>query len=102
MFLELGKVEELAEENVVEFDWLVRLLIELIEATFDWISRNHEIWMTNKEDTTVDESDRLTQVKDSVSTYKSVFKHDFINFCFDNSLRLTCNLWLKSQGVEDT
>ncbi|CAH1425095.1 unnamed protein product [Lactuca virosa] len=61
LFLELRKVEELAEENVVEFDWLVMLLKELIETIFDWISRNHEIWMTNKEDTTVDQSDRLTQ-----------------------------------------
>ena len=101
MFLELGKVEELAEENVVEFDLLVMLLKELIETIFDWISRNYEIWITNKEDTTFDESDRLIQVKDFVSTYKSVFKHDLVNFCFHNSLRLTYNLWLKSQGMED-
>ncbi|KAI3782945.1 hypothetical protein L2E82_13006 [Cichorium intybus] len=60
LFLEVRKVEEVAEENVSEFDWLVSLLIELIETTFDWVSRNHEMCMAN-DDETVDQSDRLTQ-----------------------------------------
>ncbi|GKE70363.1 exocyst complex component EXO84A-like protein, partial [Tanacetum coccineum] len=44
LFLELRKVEELAEDNIVEFDWLVSLLTEVVETTFDWISKNGEKW----------------------------------------------------------
>ncbi|KAD3068549.1 hypothetical protein E3N88_36429 [Mikania micrantha] len=62
LFMEVRKVEELAEDNIVEFDWLVSLLTELIETTFEWISKNGENWVThNKIDTTDQESDRMTQ-----------------------------------------
>ncbi|KAI3801094.1 hypothetical protein L1987_29196 [Smallanthus sonchifolius] len=62
LFLEVRKVEELAEDNIVEFDWLASLLTELIETTFDWISKNGENWMTrDTNDTTDQQSDRLTQ-----------------------------------------
>ncbi|KAJ0796670.1 putative cullin repeat-like-containing domain superfamily, exocyst complex component Exo84 [Helianthus annuus] len=62
LFLEVRKVEELAEDNVVEFDWLVSLLTDLIEAAFDWISENDENWVTrHKNDATDQHSDGLTQ-----------------------------------------
>ncbi|XP_076942140.1 exocyst complex component EXO84B-like [Bidens hawaiensis] len=62
LFLEIRKVEELAEDNIVEFDWLVSLLTELIETTFDWISKNGESWVNHhKNDATDQQSDRLTQ-----------------------------------------
>lgn len=64
LFLELKKVEELVEDNVVDFDWLSSLLTELVETTFDWISRNREIWMTHdNEEKNDQQSDRLTQVR---------------------------------------
>ncbi|KVI12349.1 hypothetical protein Ccrd_009231 [Cynara cardunculus var. scolymus] len=63
LFLELRKVEELAEDNVAEFDWLVNLLTELVQTTFDWISINGETRITHDNaDTTDQQSDRLTQV----------------------------------------
>ncbi|XP_071690202.1 exocyst complex component EXO84B-like [Rutidosis leptorrhynchoides] len=63
LFMELRDVEELAEDNVIEFDWLASLLTELIETTFDWNSENREkILMTRDNDETNDQqSDRLTQ-----------------------------------------
>ncbi|KAI7730164.1 hypothetical protein M8C21_001452, partial [Ambrosia artemisiifolia] len=62
LFLEVRKVEELAEDNIVEFDWLVSLLTELVETAFDWISKHDETWATDhKNDTTDQQSDRLTQ-----------------------------------------
>ncbi|XP_076905876.1 uncharacterized protein LOC143561779, partial [Bidens hawaiensis] len=61
LFLEVRKVEELAEDNIVEFDWLASLLTELIETTFAWISKNGENWVIHKNDTTDELSDALTQ-----------------------------------------
>ncbi|KAI3772958.1 hypothetical protein L6452_04154 [Arctium lappa] len=62
LFLELRKAEELAEDTVAEFEWLVSLLTQLVETTFDWISINGEIRMTHDdEDTSDQQSDRLTQ-----------------------------------------
>ncbi|XP_076939841.1 exocyst complex component EXO84B-like [Bidens hawaiensis] len=61
LFLEVRKVEELAEDNIVEFDWLASLLTELIETTFDWISKNGENWVTHKDDATDQLTDALTQ-----------------------------------------
>ncbi|KAK9055691.1 hypothetical protein SSX86_026776 [Deinandra increscens subsp. villosa] len=62
LFLEVRKVEQLADDDILEFDWLASLLTELIEATFDWISEHSENWMTHdKNDTTNQQSDRLTQ-----------------------------------------
>lgn len=103
LFLEIRKVEELAEDNVVEFDWLASLLTELFETTFDWISGNQEIWMTyDNEETNDQHSDRLTQVR--VFFNKSAILCQIIsasiqssctNSCLHNSLPLTCNFLSK-------
>ncbi|PWA70818.1 cullin repeat-like-containing domain-containing protein [Artemisia annua] len=62
LFLELRKVEELAEDNIVEFDWLVSLLTEVVETTFDWICKNGEKWMIHDKDGATDQqSDILYQ-----------------------------------------
>ncbi|XP_021280510.1 exocyst complex component EXO84B-like [Herrania umbratica] len=61
LFLELRKVDKLAEENVVEEDWSMELLRELIEAIFSWIVNNKEIWRYTKEDTPVQLSDIFSQ-----------------------------------------
>lgn len=62
LFLELRKVDKLAEENVFEEDWLMELLRELIEAIFSWIVNNKEIWRYTKENTPVQLSDIFSQV----------------------------------------
>ncbi|XP_022728216.1 exocyst complex component EXO84B-like [Durio zibethinus] len=49
LFLELRKVDKLAEDNVFEEDWLMELLRELIEAIFSWIVNKKEIWRNTKE-----------------------------------------------------
>ncbi|KAJ9547717.1 hypothetical protein OSB04_020260 [Centaurea solstitialis] len=62
LFLELRKLEQLAEDNVAKYEWLVSLLTELVETTFDWVSINGENRTTlDNEDTTDQQSDRLTQ-----------------------------------------
>ncbi|GJX59436.1 ty3-gypsy retrotransposon protein [Tanacetum coccineum] len=50
------KVEELAEDNIVEFDWLVSLLTEVVETKFDWISKNGEKWMIHDNEGTTDQN----------------------------------------------
>ncbi|GJR12865.1 exocyst complex component EXO84A-like protein [Tanacetum coccineum] len=45
LLLLIRKVEELAEDNIVEFDWLVSLLTEVVETKCDWISKNGKKWM---------------------------------------------------------
>ncbi|XP_031276926.1 exocyst complex component EXO84B-like [Pistacia vera] len=44
LFLELRALNKLAEDNAFELDWFNELLRELIEAIFDWISSNKQIW----------------------------------------------------------
>ncbi|GJW89521.1 kinesin-like protein KIN-10A [Tanacetum coccineum] len=42
-------------DNIVEFDWLVSLLTEVVETTFDWISKNGEKWMIHDNKGTMDQ-----------------------------------------------
>ncbi|KAL4596558.1 hypothetical protein ACB092_12G171900 [Castanea dentata] len=49
LFLELRKLEKLADDGVIEVDWLMELLRELIEAIYVWISNNKAIWATSEE-----------------------------------------------------
>ncbi|GJR12854.1 retrovirus-related pol polyprotein from transposon TNT 1-94 [Tanacetum coccineum] len=55
LLLLIRKVEELAEDNIVEFDWLVSLLTEVVETKFDWISKNGEKWMIHDNEGTTDQ-----------------------------------------------
>ncbi|KAI4349358.1 hypothetical protein L6164_009953 [Bauhinia variegata] len=57
LFLELRKLEQLTEETVLEVDWLMGLLRELIEAIFIWISKNKEIHRTAKENMSLESDD---------------------------------------------
>ncbi|XVF32346.1 hypothetical protein REPUB_Repub17cG0074000 [Reevesia pubescens] len=61
LFLELRKVDKLAEDNVFEEDWLMELLRELIKAIFSWIVNNKEIWRNMKENAPVQLSDIIGQ-----------------------------------------
>ncbi|XVF21532.1 hypothetical protein REPUB_Repub12eG0098200 [Reevesia pubescens] len=61
LFLELRKVDKLAEENVFEEDWLMGLLRELIEAIFSWTVNNREIWRNTEENSPVQLSDIISQ-----------------------------------------
>ncbi|XP_059626070.1 exocyst complex component EXO84B-like [Cornus florida] len=56
LFLELRNLEKLAEDSVVELDWLMDLLEELMETIFVWISNNKEIWTITEEDLTAQHS----------------------------------------------
>ncbi|XP_020539035.1 exocyst complex component EXO84B isoform X1 [Jatropha curcas] len=60
LFLELRKLDKLAEDNVFEVDWLMELSRDLIKAVFIWISNNKEIWEI-KENLTFQHSDVLNQ-----------------------------------------
>lgn len=64
-FLELRKLERLAESNVVEKEWLMEILKELIEAVFVWISNEKKLWDTNAENLTAEDSLNFKQVHDS-------------------------------------
>ncbi|KAK5784044.1 Exocyst complex component 8 [Gossypium arboreum] len=61
LFLELRKVDKIDEDNVVEEDWLMELLRELIAAIFSWIVNNKEIWRNTQEDSPVQLSDIISQ-----------------------------------------
>ncbi|XWS36470.1 hypothetical protein CRYUN_Cryun20dG0088200 [Craigia yunnanensis] len=61
LFLELRKVDKLAEDNVFEEDWLMELLRELIEAIFSWIVNNKEIWRNMKVNSPAQLSDIISQ-----------------------------------------
>lgn len=61
LFSELRKLEKLAEDNVIEEDWLMELLRELMEAIFVWISNHEEIWTITDEDLTDQHSNDFLQ-----------------------------------------
>lgn len=61
LFIELRKLEKLAEDGVFEVNWLMELLRELIEAIFAWISNNKEIWAITEE-MTVQPSENFKKV----------------------------------------
>lgn len=63
LFLELRKMEKLAEDCVFEVGWLMELLRELIEAIFVWISNNKEIYAIPEEGLTVQHSDTFKKVR---------------------------------------
>lgn len=50
MFFELKRLEKLGEGNVVEVDWLMELLRDLLEANLIWTLNNKEIWMAFEND----------------------------------------------------
>ncbi|KAJ7977204.1 Exocyst complex component EXO84B [Quillaja saponaria] len=60
-FLELRKLEQLAEENVFELDWLMDLFRELMEAIFVWASKNKLIQATSEENMTMEDTDDSKQ-----------------------------------------
>lgn len=62
LFLELRKLEKLAEDGVFEVNWLMELLRELMEAIFVWISGNKEIWAITEEKLTVQPSDNFKKL----------------------------------------
>ncbi|XP_021888565.1 exocyst complex component EXO84B-like isoform X2 [Carica papaya] len=69
LFIEFRKLDKFAEENTLEKDWLMELLRELMEATFSWISSNIELWVTGKENLTVQDSESFNQEQFIVNVY---------------------------------
>lgn len=62
LFLELTALNKLAEDNAFELDWFNELLRELIEAIFDWISNNKQIWAPTEKNLIGQNSYVLNQV----------------------------------------
>ncbi|XP_024019164.1 exocyst complex component EXO84C [Morus notabilis] len=54
LFLELRKLERLAEANGFEKEWLLEMLREIVETIFEHISENKEIWATTNENLTME------------------------------------------------
>ncbi|KAJ8749146.1 hypothetical protein K2173_013753 [Erythroxylum novogranatense] len=61
LFLELRKLDNLAEDDFLESNWLTELIRELIEAIFVWLSNNKEIWETNGKNLNSSNSDVFNQ-----------------------------------------
>ncbi|PIN07070.1 Exocyst complex subunit [Handroanthus impetiginosus] len=49
LYLELKKLQKLEEDDCIDMSWLVNLLQEAMDATFEWISSKSEIWTLTKE-----------------------------------------------------
>ncbi|XP_028757290.1 uncharacterized protein LOC114716451 [Neltuma alba] len=57
LFLELRKLEQLAEGNVLEADWLMGLLTEMMESIFICVSQNKNILGSAEENTSSEHDD---------------------------------------------
>ncbi|XP_057798169.1 exocyst complex component EXO84B-like isoform X2 [Salvia miltiorrhiza] len=44
LYLELKKLEKLADDDCIDTRWLMSLFLEMMDATFEWISTKSEIW----------------------------------------------------------
>lgn len=42
--MELKKLEKLAGDDCIDRRWLMSLFLEVMDATFEWISTSSEIW----------------------------------------------------------
>ncbi|KAL0459367.1 UNVERIFIED_CONTAM: hypothetical protein Slati_0563900 [Sesamum latifolium] len=49
LYLELKKLEKLAEDDLVDVNWLMNLLREVTSATFEWKSSKSTIWKIDQE-----------------------------------------------------
>ncbi|KAL3849991.1 hypothetical protein ACJIZ3_011873 [Penstemon smallii] len=47
LYLELNKLQKLAEDDFVDMNWLNNLFKDVMDATFEWISRKSDIWTVN-------------------------------------------------------
>lgn len=62
LFLELRKLERLAEGNDFEKEWLLEILREIVETIFIQISKNKENWATKDDNSTTEHSIMYKQV----------------------------------------
>ncbi|KAG8389174.1 hypothetical protein BUALT_Bualt02G0201600 [Buddleja alternifolia] len=49
LYLELMKLQKLAEDDRIDMNWLINLFLEVIDSTFEWISSKSEIWKISEE-----------------------------------------------------
>ncbi|KAL8055253.1 hypothetical protein ABFX02_04G044800 [Erythranthe guttata] len=49
LYLELKKLEKLADVDSIDVNWLIHLLREVIDAAFEWLSSKSEIWRISKD-----------------------------------------------------
>ncbi|KAI9122152.1 hypothetical protein K1719_006841 [Acacia pycnantha] len=81
LFLELRKLEQLAEGNVLEADWLMGLLREMMESIFIWVSQNKNILGSEEENTSSEHDDSKQFVLDvqflmEITMYGGYFSND--------------------------
>ncbi|KAL8547909.1 hypothetical protein ACS0TY_007281 [Phlomoides rotata] len=61
LYLEVKKLEKLAEDDCLDMNWLVCLFREMMDAVFEWISSKSEIW-TISEENVVDNRTKFIQL----------------------------------------
>ncbi|KAK7267434.1 hypothetical protein RIF29_20108 [Crotalaria pallida] len=81
LFLELRKIEQHDEENVLEVNWLMGLLRELMESMFIWVSKNKVVQETMEENLSLqtDETDQFVldvQFLVEIGMYGGYFSED--------------------------
>ncbi|XP_028765490.1 uncharacterized protein LOC114723476 [Neltuma alba] len=81
LFLEMRKLEQLAEGNVLEVDWLTDLLREMMESIFIWVSQNKNILGSAEENTSSEHDDPKQFVLDvqflmEIAMYGGYFSND--------------------------
>lgn len=89
LFLELRKLERLAEGNDFEKEWLLEILREIVETIFIQISKNKENWATKDDNSTTEHSIMYKQV----ATYFFSLVILFSNSCFYAPSSVHLYLW---------
>ncbi|XP_073140979.1 exocyst complex component EXO84A-like [Henckelia pumila] len=65
LYLELKKLEKLANEDCMEKNWLMDLLRELTHAVFEWISSASKNWQIDKQDLANNRNELIQLILDS-------------------------------------
>ncbi|KAL0304989.1 UNVERIFIED_CONTAM: hypothetical protein Sangu_3058700 [Sesamum angustifolium] len=65
LYLELKKLEKLAEDDLVDVNWLMNLLREVTYATFEWMSSKSTIWKIDQQNFAEHRTDFMQFVLDT-------------------------------------
>ncbi|XP_054804304.1 exocyst complex component EXO84B-like [Prosopis cineraria] len=81
LFLELRKLEQLAEGNILKADWLMGLIREMMESIFIWVSQNKNIIRNAEENASSEHDDSKQFVLDvqflmEIAMYGGYFSDD--------------------------
>lgn len=95
MFFELKRLEKLGEGNVVEVDWLMELLGDLLEANLVWTLNNKEIWMAFENDSP--HSSDFKQISLDIQFLIEIAK--FGGYCTENIMNASTTLLSHMESV---